>query len=289
MIRRILAAAIMIAAASASAPSVGEPPPGAAAASGQLPAAIATPVFAEQTFHVTRSRDVVRGRMAAVNVQVKDLRWGTGFAYRTGGRVLLVTAAHVVKLPSDIASITERNDPTNESDDKVYATVDGYKIEPSPGPARIRIGGLSVQPTRVLVDTSQDIALLEVSERDLAALHLETLGAAKVERDAEVKLWGFPAVQRGGMSVPSASQTSQRTDVTELKLREVICAPLNGKETRGGFSGGPLVDGNGKVVGMIMRSTTETTRCRSMDAIDDLAKDFDQRAEPYVERRAQPQ
>lgn len=35
-----------------------------------------------------------------------------------------------------------------------------------------------------------------------------------------------------------------------------------------------------------MRSTTETTRCRSMSAIDELAKNFDQRAKPYVEKVA---
>ena len=285
MIRRVLAATILIASASTPASLAGEPPAEAPAPSGQVPEAIAVPVFAEQTCHVTRPRDVVRARMA-VDLQVKNLGWGTAFAYRTGGRVLLVTAAHVVELPADIASVTERNDPTEDSDDKVYAAADGFTIER--GPARLRVGGISVRPKRMLIDASQDIALLEVSEQDLEALHLEALAAAPVARDAEVKIWGFPAVQRGGRSVPSASQTSQRTDVTEVRPGEVICTPLNGKETRGGFSGGPLVNGSGKVVGMIMRSTTETTRCRSMTAIEELAKKFDQRAVPYVERPVQP-
>lgn len=285
MIRRVLAATILIAVASASAPSSAEPPTDVPAPSGQVSAAIAVPVFAEQTCHVTRPRDIVRARMA-VDLYVKNLGWGTAFAYRSGARVLLVTAAHVVELPADIASVTERNDPEKDSDDKVYAASDGFTIER--GPARLRVGGISVQPQRMLVDASQDIALLEVSEQDLEALHLETLDSAPVARDAEVKIWGFPAVQRGGRSVPSASQTSQRTDVTDVRPGEVICAPLNGKETRGGFSGGPLINGSGKVVGMIMRSTTETTRCRSMVAIDELAKNFDQRAVPYVERPSQP-
>ena len=287
MIRRTLAAtALIAAAASASASPDAAPPAATPAPAEQAPAAVATPVFAEQTCHVSRPRDVVRARLA-VDVDVKDLAWGTAFAYRTGGRVLLVTAAHVVEIPADIASVTERNDPTKDSDDKVYAAAEGFKIER--GSARLRVGGIAVRPKRMLVDASQDIALLELSEQDLAALHLETLAAAPVARDAEVKIWGFPAVQRGGRSVPSASQTSQRTDVTDVRPGEVICAPLNGKETRGGFSGGPLVDNNGKVVGMIMRSTTENTRCRSMAAIDELAKGFDQRAVPYVERPARKQ
>lgn len=279
---------IVVVGAAAFTPADAPPPmEGTPKSVGDAPAAIAVPVFVEQTCHVSRPKDLVRARLA-VDVDIKDVAWGTAFAYRTGGRVMLVTAAHVIEMPSSIASIVDRGrDLATDDDDKEYKAADGFKIER--GPSRIRVGGIAVQPKRVLVDEAQDIALLEVTEQDLAALRLETLAPGTVARDAEAKIWGFPAVQRGGRSVPSASQTSQRTDVTDVRPGEVICAPLNAKETRGGFSGGPLVDANGKVVGMIMRSTTETTRCRSMSAIDDLAKNFDQRAKPYIEGRAKRQ
>lgn len=288
MIRHHLSAALLASASSAFAAAEAPPANGAATtAAPEAPAAIATPVFVEQTCHVSRPKDLVRARLA-VDVDIKDIAWGTAFAYRTGGRVMLVTAAHVIEMPSSIASVVDRGkDLATDDDDKEYKAADGFKIER--GPSRIRVGGIAVQPTRVLVDEAQDIALLEIAEQDLAALRLETLAPGTVARDAEAKIWGFPAVQRGGRSVPSASQTSQRTDVTDVRPGEVICAPLNAKETRGGFSGGPLVDVNGKVVGMIMRSTTETTRCRSMSAIDELARNFDQRAKPYTEDRAKRQ
>jgi S1-C subfamily serine protease len=242
------------------------------------PTAVAAPVFAELSCRVTRPSGWFR---SAVDVSVKRLGWGSAFAYRAGNRVLLVTAAHVVSWPQPIDSLTDEQNPSDDSDDKQYKASDGYKFEPSS--TRIRIGGLAVQPKRVLIDESRDIALLEISDQDLTALQLEILVSSTVVRDAEVKIWGFPAVQIGTRRVPSASQSSQRSDVTDVRPGEVICAPLNGVETRGGFSGGPLIAANGKVVGMIMRSTSESTRCRSMAAIDELAKTFDQRATLYSE------
>ncbi len=282
----IIACAITAAVLSWSAPVASAlPGPILAGDATQAPSesSIVTPVFVEQNFHVTQPRNIARARVKAVDTTVKSGAFGSAFAYRTGGRVLLVTAAHVVALPGKVEAVASK-------DGTQFATSDGEtKIEA--GPARIRVGGASIRPARVLVDESQDIALLEVSPADLAALRITTLESGTVARDAEVKIWGFPAVvpkpsgpKDKPAPIPSASQSSQRTDVTDVRRGEVVCAPLNGVETRGGFSGGPLVASNGKVVGMIMRSTSETTRCRAMSAIDELAKGFEQRATPYVEK-----
>lgn len=248
-------------------------------ADGQPAAAgIVAPVFAERTCHVTRPRNLARARMTAVDRQVSSIAFGSAFAIRVDGRDLLVTAAHVVQLPAAIGAVTD-------ADGTVYDSADGEtKIER--GPTRVRVGGIAVRPTRILVDEGLDVALMELAPGDMRALGIETLASTKGARDAEVKLWGFPAIQRTDRAgkqvakVPSASQTSQRTDITDVRSTEVICAPLNGVETRGGFSGGPAVDGSGRAVGMVMRSTPETTRCRAMAPIEALSRSFDARAVP---------
>jgi hypothetical protein len=139
----------------------------------------------------------------------------------------------------------------------------------------------------MLVDEAMDVALIELDPQDLRSIGIEPLTPGTTKRGAELDLWGFPAITRPGRNgrplppAPSASQVSQRTRVTNVREGEVICAPLNGVETRGGFSGGPIVDpSSDAVVGMIMRSTPETTRCRSIAEIQELAKTFEAKALP---------
>lgn len=248
------------------------------AAPGETVSGIVTPVFCERKARVTRPRNLKRARMVAVDEEVSSVACGTAFAIDTGGRVLLVTAAHVVRLPSKVDAIVANDGTTFDSSDGET------KIEPAA--SRVRVGGISARPTRILVDESLDVVLIELDPADFRALGIATLSPGETSRDAEVKLWGFPAIPRadaGGKPLPpapSASQTSQRSDVTDVRGTEVICTMLNGIETRGGFSGGAVVDAQGKVVGMIMRSTPETTRCRSMRAIGEMAKDFDAKAQP---------
>jgi hypothetical protein len=236
-----------------------------------LPKSISVPVFTEQWCHVTRPRDIKLGRMTAVDTYECISRFGSAFAYQSGDTVLLITAAHVAPPPGQVQSITTK-------DGAVLSSQEGYSLEQ--GDCKVRIGGLAVKPKRWFRDPDLDVALFEVSANDLEPLNMEVLSAGSVKRNDEVKLWGFPAIPQQGAdgrplpSVPSASQASQRSDVTDVRADEVVCAPLNGVETRGGFSGGPVLNSQGQVVGMIMRSTQETTRCRSMPAIDKMAKGF---------------
>jgi len=237
----------------------------------ELPKCISVPIFTEQWCHVTRPRDIKSGRMTAVDTHECISRFGSAFAYKVGDRVLLVTAAHVAPPSGQVSSIATR-------DGTVLSSQEGYVLEQ--GDCKVRIGGLAIKPTTWYRDPDLDIALFEISAKELDSLSMEILSAGSVKRSDEVKLWGFPAIPQQGAdgkpmpSVPSASQTSQRSDVTDVRAEEVVCAPLNGVETRGGFSGGPVLNSQGQVVGMIMRSTQETTRCRSMPAIDKMAKGF---------------
>jgi S1-C subfamily serine protease len=216
-------------------------------AESQAMSGMVTPVFAERTCRVTRPRNISRGRLSAIDEEVKSVAFGSAFAIRSGERVLLVTAAHVVRLPAQITSITSGS---------------GTQYDTSDGETKIERGPV------------------------LRAIGIDPLKTGTTARDAEVKIWGFPAIARTDRNgkplpaAPSASQTSQRTDVTDVRATEVICAPLNGVETRGGFSGGPIVDRSGRAVGMIMRSTPETTRCRSIAAIEELARSFEVRSSP---------
>lgn len=261
---------------------VQQEPPLAPVAIPKSGSAIVVPVFAEHNFRVRRKQDLVRARLE-LDKAVAMTVFGTAFALQVDGRVLLVTAAHVVQPSPPITEVAG-------TDGKRYDTSDGATtIEAET--TRVLVSGLAFTPKRMLVDRSQDIALMELEPGDLNLLQLQTLSAGAVKRDDPVKLWGFPVVPRRGPkdeplpSAPSASQTSQRADVTDVRDGEVVCAMLNGVETRGGFSGGPAVDADGTVVGVIMRSTAETTRCRDMPSVVKLAKSFEADAKAYKEDR----
>jgi len=244
----------------------------------EAPSAIAVPVFSEQWSHITRPRNIQRGHMVAVDRYEPIVRVGTAFAYKVGSRVLLVTAAHVVPKGGAVSEFIA-------SDGTVDSSKDSYEIEV--GACKVRGGGHALTPTRWGGDPELDVALLELDPTDLQCFGMEVLASGPVKRDDEVRLWGFPSIRQKDKEgnplkdadgkplpvVPSASQTSQRSDVTDVRPGEVVCAPLNGIETRGGFSGGPVLY-KGKVVGMIMRSTAENTRCRDMPSIDKLAEAF---------------
>lgn len=242
--------------------------------------AIVTPIFTERPIRVQRDRDVFKGRVSAVDKTVPVVSFGTGFLYSKADFRALITAAHVVEFPPEVKSVADSAGS--------YSVADGYALDRKP--ARIRISGLALRPVRILVDHKLDIAVLELDEATVELLKLRPLEPGKAVVDREAKTWGFPAIPSGFVvdgetvaSTPSASQTSQRCDVTDVRQGEVICTTLNGIETRGGYSGGPLIDSNGDVIGMISRSTPVTTRCRSTDKIDGVIARFASESRPYSE------
>ncbi len=241
--------------------------------------AIVTPIFTERPIRVQRPRDVFKGWLAAVDKTIPVISFGSGFLYSGADFHAIVTAAHVVEFPPDVNQVDNANG--------AFAKDDGFTLDLQP--ARIRISGLSVRPSRVLVDHKLDIAVLQLDGETVELLELRPLHPGKAMVNQEAKLWGFPgipgAVINGvpAANAPSASQTSQRCDITDVRKGEVICTALNGIETRGGFSGGPLIDAEGAALGMISRSTPETTRCRSIEAIDGVIARFAKESRPYSE------
>lgn len=240
--------------------------------------AIVAPIFAERPIRVQRARDLFKGWPFAVDKTIPVVSFGTGFLYATPDFHAMITAAHVVEFPPDVKSVADS--------DGAYSMADGYGLERRP--ARIRIGGLSLKPVRILVDHKLDIAVLELDDATVQLLKLRALAPGKAVVDREAKTWGFPAIPSGVLvdgealaSTPSASQTSQRCDITDVRPGEVICTTLNGVETRGGYSGGPLIDSNRDVIGMISRSTPVTTRCRSISAIDGVIARFASESRTY--------
>lgn len=240
---------------------------------------VVTPIFTEREIRVQRPKDIFAGRVMAVDKIVPVISFGSGFLYDDSDFPAIVTAAHVLEFPPGLESVAD--------DDGVYSVRDGFSLQPLP--SRIRISGLSLKPKRILVDHKLDIAVLEIDQEAVELLKLRALRPGRAVLDGAGKLWGFPGIAgpvidgESAASTPSASQTSQRCDITDVRDLEVICTALNGIETRGGFSGGPLVDSQGAAIGMISRSTPETTRCRSIEAINRVIARFAAESRNYVD------
>lgn len=242
---------------------------------------IVVPVFAERRVQVRQPRSLRSRRISSVDKTIPVISFGSGFLYENPSFNALVTAAHVVEFPPELRSVTD-------SEGVAYSTAEpGTTLERLP--PRIRVSGLSFRPQRMLVDHKLDIAIVDLCDRTVASFDFRTLKPGSAKVDEEAKIWGFPGIPGAEIdgvreaSAPSASQTSQRCDITDVRRGEVICTALNGIETRGGFSGGPLIDREGRVLGMISRSTPETTRCRSAEAIDGVLRRFESESVAYRE------
>ncbi len=242
---------------------------------------IVVPVFSERRVQIKQPRSLLSRRITATDRTVNIISFGSGFLYDHEAFNTLVTAAHVVEFPPELRSVTDA-DGVTFSTGEAGTTLDRL-------PARIRISGLAFRPRRMLVDHKLDIAIIDLCDQTVASFDFRMLKPAVPKVDEEAKIWGFPGIpgpEIDGVreaAAPSASQTSQRCDVTDVRRGEVICTALNGIETRGGFSGGPLIDREGRVLGMISRSTPETTRCRSIEAIDGVIARFEAEAIAYSE------
>lgn len=239
-------------------------------------------IFTEHNIRVRRDRDLLSGFFQAVDRELKVVSFGSGFLWPTtdSSSAMLVTAAHVIEFPSTVRRIEESGE--------VFDIDAGWDLDIKA--SRIRLGGFSLRPRRLLVDHDLDIAVMELAQETANLLSLRRLSFAMANVGDEVKIWGFPGIdsldsEGQTIKVPSAYPVSQRCDVTAVvggASGEIVCTVLNGLETRGGFSGGPVVKSD-RIVGLVSRSTPETTRCRSVEAIRRVIARFTGESAEYSE------
>lgn len=239
---------------------------------------IVVPVFTEHSVRATAPANTFKLRLSPVDELVSIPAFGSGWLYVNNSVTYLVTAAHVVSLDPNITELVS-------AEEEVFAAADDFEFDIRP--ARIRVGGLALRPQRILVDQGLDVAILQLHPQSISHLKLRPLNPGAAAVGAETKIWGFPGIDgpaAGGLKkVPTASPTSQRCDVTAVRNGEVICSALNGIETRGGFSGGPLVAADGSVLGLVSRSTPENTRCVAIDRIDEVIRRFPSQSVPCAD------
>jgi len=223
------------------------------------------PVFRETRYRVRLGKSVRDLRPGDVTTVGTVQARGTAFRILGEGRDLLVTAGHVVRGPGRLQEI--------EIDGKPYvADGDGDSIHRIG--KRIRIGSLSLTPARILWDERYDVALLEVDPKSLDRLGLRRFDLgddAALDVLEEVGVFGFPG-----------AATTASPDMTAAVLIEVSESRLTLNESISpGYSGGPLVIGDGSVVGVIYRSTEERGLARPVSVIEKLIASFDDEARVY--------
>lgn len=254
-----VAAAASLAASCSKRPSPGAP--GAPVRSPPVPSVTCVKVFSETAYKLE-----IKGRIYGSTVkEIRPTRAGAGFLVLSGRGPLLVTAAHVVCAPPRPERIVDDGSKT--------IRIDGERTTVKSASFRVRVGDLSFQPSRILVDRDCDTALMSLGEEALALLRLSAfeLALPAPEVGAKVKAWGFP-----GTSVP------------QLKEGMLVAAIEKGyfalnSSIDPGFSGGPLVDSDGKLLGMVVRSTEQQTRCIPAAAIARAAGSFETASAEYAD------
>jgi S1-C subfamily serine protease len=239
------------------------------------------PVFRETIYKVKLERMV---DYWSVDKTAAVLGNGSGFLLDTPEGAFVVTARHVVEGPIALAEI-KVGDTTYKSDTSGFDSI-------TRSSERIRLGDKSLQPNAIWLDQSADdrLDLAVMSVAETAPLGVRLLKPAKASKGDEVELYGFPATERGPDEEAQERNSGARA-VANLSRRPQIVTSLerNYFVTEGtepassGFSGGPVLNADGEVVGMIIRSSGGQTRCIYIATVLDAAKRFRQEAHDYEE------
>ncbi|BBM87217.1 trypsin-like peptidase domain-containing protein [Candidatus Uabimicrobium amorphum] len=151
----------------------------------------------------------------------------------------IVTARHVVtgRVPEQILKIGD-----------IDFSVEGNIIHSSA--CRIRVSSNGFVPRAIYICLDKDIAILKLAEEDRELLQLQqlSLSTSPLSIEQKVKAWGFPATVNPQV----------KTDLLVTSIKNewfVLDCPLGS-----GFSGGPVVDEDGAVLGVVSRSEKKQSR-----------------------------
>lgn len=201
---------------------------------------------------------------------------GTGFLVNHKGKQLIVTAAHVISSPRSPVSVTDAKTGKTFNKDSILTSRN-----------RIRVSDLSFTPSRIAVDAANDLAILELHQDDLSVLDLQPLFLLQQSRSRTpeivqpttrqgVQIWGFP----------SSNQPQLVTNIVITAVERsffVLNQPL-----QPGFSGGPVINADKVILGVVSRSTQNQTRCVNNSILINLLDNFEAIAKPYRDGQPPP-
>lgn len=144
---------------------------------------------------------------------------------------------------------------------------------------RIRLGGKSLIPRRYwhapIVDSEFDVSIFAVS--DAHPLESRSLIPGTATKGQAVRIYGYPASPTERAAV---SNLAMRTH-TITSLEQGYFVTEGSEPVTDGFSGGPVLDEQGHVVGMVVRSTGYQVRCMYITDIINAIQRFDSDALSY--------
>lgn len=205
---------------------------------------------------VTYSCYEVRRFMPDKETQLSHVYRGACFALRSRNDVFLVTAAHVVRGPMP-ASILE---------------IDGKRIRDAVALGhRVRVGRDSLTPVAICLG-EPDVCVMAMLDTDSCAMGGRVFGldSTDVRPGQVVTAWGFPGTG-------SAQPRDARVASVE-KGYFVLNVPL-----APGYSGGPVVSKEGKLLGMVSRTEEKQSRIVPISTIARIVSGFQRNSRPYVD------
>lgn len=194
---------------------------------------------------------------------------GSAFLMESNGKPFLITAAHCVVLSNEqAAEITKCNE---------------NKVEMG----EIRISGFALKPTRFLLDSANDIAVVELAAEDIKLLNLRPLKSTEPKLPCDAMVWGFPFKPGDGGVVANQVGTPdlRKATISHIDTR-MLTASIDNGQTGSGYSGGPMVVGDSdNVIGVTVAivpgvGNTQTRGC-NMKHVEALLAAFETKATKY--------
>jgi len=238
------------------------------------------PIFTESSYHIKIPKYFGR----TTNKQIQILASGSGFILEAPQGFFVITAGHVVDAPGSLNEITDGEEVYKINGNKNNSITKTYQ--------RIRVGDVSLHPQKIwfgsISKANLDIAIMTV--RDPNPLRTRPLKPTQVSKGQEVNMYGYPAAadttstdNESSKSTPkSTSNAAHRTQmVTSLESDYFVAEGT--QFATAGFSGGPVLNPEGEVVGMIIRSAGGQTRCIYISTILEAISQFESEAANYQE------